>query len=335
MAWSLLRPLLFQGDAESTHERIVSVLAALGRTSAGRALLRAVSRQSLVSPGAARRVWNLDFRTAVGLAAGFDKNGVLLQALPHLGFGFAEIGSVTPRPQPGNARPRLSRDPSRQAIWNAMGFNNDGVEVVARRLEYAREQGWIPTNFPVGVNLGKNKDTPNEEAHRDYLEGARRFLSLADYLVINVSSPNTPGLRALQEPEGLRRIVDPILETRAGLRRSVPVLLKLAPETGGTTLAELLRALEDQIDGWILTNTLQSNSGGLSGGPLADLSRARLLETVGQTKKPIISVGGILDPGEAAQRVRSGASLVQAYAGYIYGGPAFPAQLEAAISQSG
>ncbi len=333
MLWSLVRPLLFQGDAETTHERTVSMISALGHTGAGRALLRAVSRQSLVPAAAATRVWDLEFRSPVGLAAGFDKNGVLLQALPHLGFGFAEIGSVTPRPQPGNPRPRLSRDPSRHAIWNAMGFNNDGVEVVARRLEHAREQGWIPCNFPIGVNLGKNKDTPNEEAHRDYLEGARRFLSVADYLVINVSSPNTPGLRALQEPEGIRRIVDPILESRAGSRPGVPVLLKLAPEIGGTALAELLGALEDRTDGWILTNTLQSNSGGLSGGPLAELSRARLLEAAGQTKKPIISVGGVLDPEEAARRVRAGASLVQAYAGYIYGGPAFPAELAAAISR--
>jgi len=334
MLWSVVRPLLFRGDAEATHERTVSMIASLGETGAGRALLRAISRQALVPADAATQVWNLQFRSPVGLAAGFDKNGVLLRALPHLGFGFAEIGSVTPRPQPGNPRPRLARDPSRQAIWNAMGFNNDGIEVVARRLEHARAEGWIPSDFPVGVNLGKNKDTPNEEAHRDYLEGSRRFLPFADYLVVNVSSPNTPGLRALQEPEGVRRILDPILEARAGSRRSVPVLLKLAPEIGGPALAELLGALEDRVDGWILTNTLQSNSGGLSGAPLAEMSRARLLEAVGQTRKPIISVGGILGEGEAAERIRAGASLVQTYAGDIYGGPAFPARLAAAVSVS-
>jgi dihydroorotate dehydrogenase len=332
MLWSLVRPLLFQGDAETTHERTVSMISALGQTGAGRALLRAVSRQSLVPAAAATRVWDLDFRSPVGLAAGFDKNGILLRALPHLGFGFAEIGSVTPRPQPGNPRPRLSRDPSRQAIWNAMGFNNDGVDAVARRLEHARAQGWIPSDFPIGVNLGKNKDTPNEEAHCDYLEGARRFLALADYLVVNVSSPNTPGLRALQEPDRIRRILDPILEARVGSPRSVPVLLKLAPEIGGAAWAELLHSLESRVDGWILTNTLQSNSGGLSGGPLAELSRARLVEAVCGTRKPIISVGGILDRGHAAERIRMGASLVQTYAGYIYGGPAFPAELAAAIS---
>jgi len=329
MLWSLVRPLLFQRDAESTHERTVSMLASLAKTGAGQALLRAASRQSLVSAGASKKVWDLEFRSPVGLAAGFDKNGVLLRALPHLGFGFAEIGSVTPRPQPGNPRPRLSRDPSRQAIWNAMGFNNDGVEAVARRLEQARSCGWIPSDFPVGVNLGKNKDTPNEEAHRDYLAGARRFLSLADYLVVNVSSPNTPGLRALQEPEGVRRILDPILDVRAGTVRSVPVLLKLAPEISGASLVELLDQLEHRVDGWILTNTLQFNSGGLSGKPLAELSRARLLEAIGRTRKPIISVGGILDADEARRRVESGASLIQAYAGYIYGGPAFPARLAA------
>jgi dihydroorotate dehydrogenase len=331
MLWSLVRPLLFQGDAETTHERTVSALERLGRSEAGRALLRTVARQHVIPGGSAREVWNLRFRSPVGLAAGFDKNGVLLRALPHLGFGFAEIGSVTPRPQPGNPRPRLSRDASRKAIWNAMGFNNDGIEVVAARLEQARGSGWIPSDFPVGVNLGKNKDTPNEVAHRDYLAGARRFMLLADYLVVNVSSPNTPGLRALQEPEGVRRILDPILEVRAGGARSVPVLLKLAPEISGTLLAELLRQLEDRVDGWILTNTLQSNSGGLSGEPLAEFSRARLLEAVGQTSKPIISVGGILDAHEARGRIEAGASLIQAYAGYIYGGPAFPARVAAGL----
>ena len=295
-------------------------------------MLRAASRQAWIEGLEPVRLWGLEFRTPVGLAAGFDKNGRLLRALPNLGFGFAEIGSVTPRPQPGNSRPRLRRDASRVAIWNAMGFNNDGVEAVAGRLARARERGWLPSNFPVGVNLGKNKDTPNDEAWRDYLAGARRFLPLADYLVVNVSSPNTPGLRALQEPEGVGRILDPILEARAGGSRRVPVLLKLAPELSGEALARLASALGGRVDGWVLTKTLQADSGGWSGGPLTELSRERLRDAHALGMRPVISCGGILDAEEARARLDSGASLVQAYAGYVYGGPSFPARLARAAA---
>ncbi|MBU6376654.1 MAG: dihydroorotate dehydrogenase (quinone), partial [Bdellovibrionales bacterium] len=197
LLWPILRSTLFTQDPEAAHDRVLSLLEGLSHSSAGRRWLRLLSAQSSLPTSASKKLWNLQFRTPVGLAAGFDKNGRLLRALPHCGFGFAEIGSVTPRAQPGNSKPRMSRDPSRQALWNAMGFNNEGAEAVARRLAHAREAGWVPSDFPVGVNLGKNKDTPNEQAHADYLEGSRLFLGLADYLVINVSSPNTPGLRAL------------------------------------------------------------------------------------------------------------------------------------------
>jgi len=328
--WEALKPVLFRADAETIHERTVSTIESLSRSGAGRALLRTVSRQASIPLSARVNRWNLTFRSPVGLAAGFDKNGRLLRSLPHLGFGFAEIGSITPKPQPGNPRPRLSRDPAQLALWNAMGFNNDGVEAVARRLSEAREQGWIPSDFPVGVNLGKNKDTSNERAHEDYLIGAQRFFGLADYLVVNISSPNTPGLRALQEPEGVKRIIGPILEAREAARSRVPVLLKLAPEISGESLTALLSSLDREIDGWLLTNTLQFNSGGLSGGPLRKISRDRLQEAYRQTAKPIISCGGILDPSEGRGRLDAGAALIQTYSGYIYGGPAFPARLAAA-----
>jgi dihydroorotate dehydrogenase len=283
-----------------------------------------MSRQDLLTPALRTRIWDLDFRSVVGLAAGFDKNGRLLRALPHLGFGFAEIGSVTPLPQSGNTRPRLARNPAEQAIWNAMGFNNDGVEAVARRLEHARHSGWIPVDFPVGVNLGKNKDTSNEEAFRDYLAGASRFLGLADYLVVNVSSPNTAGLRALQQPSELIKILEPVLSVRASKAPRTPVLLKLAPEIAGEALAELIHALDPLLDGWIFTNTLQASPGGISGGPLALLSRERTFQAIALTRKPIVSCGGILTPDEARVRVNGGARLVQTYSGYVYGGPEFP-----------
>ncbi len=330
MIWNFLRPLLFRFDAETVHERTTALLQVLSASHAGRGLLRTISRQSRLRPEAARTIWGVRFRSPIGLAAGFDKNGRLLRALPHLGFGFAEIGSVTPRPQPGNPRPRLSRDASQRALWNAMGFNNDGIEAVARRLAEARDQSWIPSDFPVGVNLGKNKDTSLELAHEDYLSGASRFMSLADYLVVNISSPNTPGLRALQEPERVRRIVDPILECRERMRSTTPLLLKLAPEIAGDSLSVLLKSLPE-IDGWVLTNTLQVNSGGISGGPLAELSGRRLEEAFEWTRKPIISCGGILESAEARRRLNSGAALLQVYSGYVYGGPSFPAALSAEV----
>jgi len=332
--WPVFRSALFSVDPEAAHDRVLGFLEGLSHSSGGRQLLQLLSAQAKLPSSASKRLWGLDFRTPVGLAAGFDKNGRLLRALPHLGFGFAEIGSVTPKAQLGNPRPRMSRDPSRQALWNAMGFNNEGAEAVARRLAHAREAGWIPSDFPVGVNLGKNKDTPNEQARLDYFEGARLFLGLADYLVINLSSPNTPGLRALQEPRAIRGILDPILELREARSLNTPILLKLAPEIEGEGLGELLSGLEDRVEGWVLTNTLQSLSGdragGLSGGPLRDISRLRLKEALSWTSKPVISCGGILDVEEARSRRDLGATLIQVYTGYIYGGPSYPVELSQA-----
>lgn len=269
------------------------------------------------------------FASRVGLAAGFDKDAEIVPALPSLGFGFAEIGTVTPRPQSGNDRPRLFRDLERQCVFNRMGFNGLGAAVVAKRLESVRDR--LPSAFRVGVNVGKNKDTPLEEAARDYAAAAAAFKSLADYIVINVSSPNTAGLRSLQAIESLHPIVDAVKEAIRGAK-SPPLLLKLAPEVESEELARIFAAADRWgVDGWVLTNTLAGNREGLSGGwsgkVLTELSRTRLEQARAVTRLPIISVGGIMDADEAERRVRLGANLVQIYSGWIFGGPSFPVEI--------
>jgi dihydroorotate dehydrogenase len=194
--------LLYLFDPEWIHQTIVALLRALHAASP--ALVRWISGASTASTGPGRIVFGIQFRTPLGLAAGFDKNAELLAALPDLGFGFSEVGTVTPRPQPGNPRPRLFRDVGAQSLFNRMGFNNDGATRVAERVRHARAK--LPPGFVVGVNLGKNKDTPEENAASDYEAAAREFEGLADYLVLNVSSPNTPGLRGLQDSDKLRPI---------------------------------------------------------------------------------------------------------------------------------
>jgi dihydroorotate dehydrogenase len=277
----------------------------------------------------------------VGLAAGFDKDAEIVLGLPDLGFGFAEIGTVTPRPQAGNPRPRLFRDAATASLFNRMGFNGLGAELVASRLREAREKSHarFPSSFRVGVNIGKNKDTPNEEAVADFLAAARPFREIADYLVVNVSSPNTPGLRSLQSVQALRPIALGLKELVGGWRRTPPVLLKLAPEIRGEDLRVLLEAAESWgVDGFVLTNTLAGTwpapggelLGGWSGGALTAASRESLLSALRWTSRPVISVGGILSEDEAVSRLRAGASLVQLYSGWVFRGPGFPTRIRRA-----
>lgn len=284
-------------------------------------------------------VFGMTFLSRVGLAAGFDKDAEILEGLPPLGFGFAEIGTVTPRPQPGNERPRLFRDPAQRAIFNCMGFNGLGATVVADNLGEVRQS--LPEDFRIGVNIGKNKDTPLDEASRDYALAVTAFNGLADYLVINVSSPNTPGLRSLQTVEGIKPIVGSVQEVIGSWRTTPPLLLKIAPEIRAGDLVELIQGVEPLgIDGWVLTNTLSGTiqrkgkeyAGGLSGQPLAVESRNRLKDARSATCKPIISVGGIMDAAEARLRMELGADLIQVYTGWIYGGPTFPAEISRSIS---
>jgi dihydroorotate dehydrogenase len=336
--WRIIRRALFKMDAETAHRLTVGLIEFGHKTHT----LRIVSGASNeYYPAASRpQVLGMSFRSRVGLAAGFDKDAELVAVLPELGFGFAEIGTVTPRPQPGNERPRLFRDPARASVFNRMGFNGQGAEAVSRRL--ALTQGRLPEDFRVGINLGKNKDTSLEDAASDYAQAASAFDGLADYMVVNVSSPNTPGLRSLQTIEALRPIIDAVNNVIGKWSRRPPLLLKLAPELEGAGLAELISEIESSksapIDGWILTNTLGGQHlgrvGGWSGGLLTDHARRSLVSARAVSSLPIISVGGILTAEEALERRRLGADLVQVYSGWIYGGPGFPAVLSAKLAKS-
>jgi dihydroorotate dehydrogenase len=329
--WKVIRRFLFQLDPERAHRLTVRLIEVGHQSHTLKIMSGASSRY--YSETELPQVFGMTFRSRVGLAAGFDKDAELVTALPSLGFGFAEIGTVTPRPQPGNERPRLFRDPARASVFNRMGFNGAGAELVSRRL--AAVKGSLPPHFRIGVNLGKNKDTSLEDAALDYAKAASRFRDLADYLVVNVSSPNTPGLRSLQTIEALRPIVAAVHEVISQWSRRPPLLLKIAPELQGESLAQLMTELESSkdasIDGWILTNTLggelQGQVGGWSGGLLTEKSRKSLVDARAVSRLPIISVGGILTAEEAMERRRLGAALVQIYSGWIYGGPSFPAVL--------
>ena len=281
------------------------------------------------------RVLGLDFANPVGLAAGFDKNAEVVDAMLGLGFGFVEAGSVTPRPQPGNPKPRLFRVPEQGGVINRMGFNNEGLEPFAQRLE-RRLSGGRRAPGIVGANLGKNKDTV--EAADDYVLGVTRVAALADYLVVNVSSPNTPGLRALQGRDPLRTLLGRVLDARTAckLAKAPPILLKIAPDLTDEDKADIAAvALESGIDGLIVSNTtiarpaeipepLRSEAGGLSGKPLFAPSTAVLREMYGLTggRLPLIGAGGIASGADAYAKIRAGASLVQLYSALVYAGPA-------------
>lgn len=280
-----------------------------------------------------KEVFGLRFDNPVGLAAGFDKNARLLKNLAHLGFGFIEIGTVTPRPQRGNPKPRLFRLISDQALINRMGFNNVGAVSVARRLRKRHE------NIIVGANIGKNKDTPNPEAFRDYEACFMELQELVDYFVINVSSPNTPGLRELQEKEPLTKLLKHLQKLNKGIPNPKPILLKIAPDLSNAHLDTIIAIVKQTgIDGIIATNTTISREdlrtskhqlsrigdGGLSGKPLAKRSTEiiRYLHKKSNRSFPIIGVGGIHSPADALEKLDAGATLIQLYTGLIYEGPA-------------
>jgi dihydroorotate dehydrogenase len=329
--YDILRPLLFKLDAEAAHR---ATLYALG-----------VAQRSGFSHWIARppadlptKVFGITFPNPIGLAAGLDKNAEHLDALDALGFGFIEVGTVTPRPQAGNDRPRLFRLPRHEAIINRMGFNNAGVDALVRNVQRSSYHGVL------GINIGKNKDTPNEKAASDYLLCLTRVYELASYVTVNISSPNTQGLRDLQEEATLRRFISVLREAQERLGsqhgRRKPMLLKIAPDLSEAELdaiAEVL--LRTGIDGVICTNTTIDHAavaddprgheaGGLSGKPLFDRSTAVLagMHKRLQGRIPLIGVGGILDGSDAAEKMEMGASLVQLYSGLIYRGPPLVAE---------
>lgn len=326
--YSVLRPALFGLDAENAHRLAVRILAA-------------APARATASKGAGplrQRLWGLEFPNPIGLAAGFDKNAEAFRAALGLGFGFVEIGSVTPRPQPGNPRPRLFRLVKDRAVINRMGFNNDGMERVASRLE-----GRDRARGVVGVNLGKNKETIDAAA--DYELGVARLGPLADYLVINVSSPNTPGLRALQGKEPLAELITRTLAARDRLAKKPPVLLKIAPDLTDADQGDIASvALDRGLDGLIISNTtiarpagldpaMAVETGGLSGAPLFAPSTALLGRMYRLTggKLPLIGVGGIAGARDAYAKIRAGASLVQLYSALVYEGPGLVGRIVAEL----
>jgi dihydroorotate dehydrogenase len=343
-----LRPALFALDAERAHDLTMTAL----RQPLVLNTLRRAEDASL-KEHLSQRLWGLDFRNPVGLAAGLDKQGTALPAWDALGFGFAEIGTVTPRPQPGNPKPRLFRLPDDRAIINRFGFNSDGAKGVARNLAAGvtniRQKADTTVGFRIGINIGKNKETPNERAADDYVRSVEELHPFADYFAINVSSPNTAGLRDLQESRTLRALVEQVV-ARAGARdgpRSIPVLVKISPDTAETDLLQSVEAaVEGGAQGVIATNTtvsragLQtppsaSEAGGLSGLPLkrAANSVTKLLFRHFGKQVPIIGVGGIFTADDAYERIRAGAVLVQVYTGLIYEGPGMIHRMKEGLAQ--
>jgi dihydroorotate dehydrogenase len=328
--YELLKPLLFQLDPEQVHDLVMKILRA---SSMSQTMLEVIGQICKLQDERLNvKLWNLEFPNPVGLAAGFDKNALALPVWAALGFGFVEIGSVTALGQLGNPKPRLFRLPEDKAIINRMGFNNDGASVIAARLELWRHTHGQP-KIPLGINLGKSKITPLEEAPQDYLSSLKKLWEYGDYFVLNVSSPNTPNLRELQDKDKLEELLSTVMEFANARETQKPILLKVAPDLSFEQLDEILLLLEKhKLSGIIATNTTLARdglktqideAGGLSGAPLKQTSLEILkhLKTQLNGKLPIISVGGISNGDDVQQRLDAGASLVQVYSGWIFEGP--------------
>jgi dihydroorotate dehydrogenase len=314
--YSLIRKLLFQLDAEDAHELAVRQMIALQKIPI---VLRAIERFCAPPPSARRELMGLTFPSPIGIAAGFDKNALMMPMLAALGFGFVEVGTVTLRPQPGNPRPRLFRYPAHNALINRLGFNNDGADAVAERLA-----SWQRT-VPLFVNIGKNRDIPIDGAADDYGACAMKLARHADAVVVNLSSPNTPSLRELQRPEHLERILAAV----------GPALVKIAPDIDDAMLNEICDVCATRARGMICTNTTiarpfpSNETGGLSGAPLIQPSTSilrKVRERVGPAF-PLIGTGGIFTADDVRAKFAAGADLVQVYTGFIYEGPLFAARL--------
>ena len=331
--YPLARPLLFSMDAERAHAATLCALERAYRAGLGGLLATRTSPMPT-------KAFGLVFPNPVGLAAGLDKNGAHVDALLGLGFGFIEIGTVTPHAQPGNPAPRLFRLPAHRALINRLGFNNEGVDALVRNVERAQRKG----AGLLGINIGRNRDTPNDFAEGDYLQCMEKVYPLADYITVNISSPNTAGLRELQEEQALRRLVGTLREAqeRLGAKhgKRVPMLVKVAPDLSDDDVDAAGRVLSDlRVDGVVATNTTiartavqgdprAGEAGGLSGAPLMEPStavlrrlRSRLPESI-----PMIGVGGIMGGADAAKKMAAGAQLVQLYTGLVYRGPALVAE---------
>ncbi len=340
--YNLLRSILFRFSPEAAHHLSMSLLRAACSMGWLRNLLarffRAKGQKGFDN-------WGLHYPNKVGLAAGFDKNACYLRELETLGFGFVEIGTVTPLGQPGNDKPRVFRLPADKGLINRMGFNNEGVKAVAQRLRAYRSKH---TPMIIGGNIGKNKVTPNEDAWKDYEICFRELADCVDYFVVNVSSPNTPGLRALQEKESLRRILTHLQVINNEREKPLPLLLKIAPDLGPGELDDVADlALEIRLDGLVVSNTTISReglttdaekvkamgAGGLSGAPVRQKSTEVLKYIIAKTggKIPVIASGGIFTAADAKEKLDAGACLVQVWTGFIYEGPMIAKKIASSI----
>jgi len=326
MFYPAIRKVLFQFDAETIHELTIKGLKNTGSTP-----LNALYKQYVTNKPVT--VMGIDFPNSLGLAAGLDKNGECINAFAAMGFGFVEIGTVTPRPQAGNPKPRIFRLPQANAVINRMGFNNKGVDYLVSQVRAAKFSGVL------GINIGKNKDTPEENAKDDYIHCMQKVYDFASYITINISSPNTPGLRSLQYGDALNELLSALKIKQAQLAKQynkyVPIAVKIAPDLTEDEVISIAQSLIDNnIDGVIATNTTLSREGveglefgneqgGLSGAPVKEKSTKviSILASVLDGKLPIIGVGGIASSADANEKLAAGASLVQVYTGFIYQGP--------------
>ena len=336
--WNLLRPLLFSLPPETAHALALRMIQFIGWSP----LAKKTVKRLYASQGKPIKLWGLNFNNQVGLAAGWDKDARAIHGLSAFGFGHVEVGTVTPNPQSGKKKPRIFRLSKDEALINRMGFPSKGENYVADQILYK------PRDIVIGVNIGKNSDTPNEEAYVDYCTLLTRFATLADYLVINISSPNTVGLRDLQTRNHLEDLLDKLLNVRQDMssekQRKIPLLVKLSPDLSDQQLDDVVGIILDKkMDGIVATNTTLSRDnltsrqkneiGGASGKILTLQSRETLKKIVDRTggNLPIISVGGIMDSDEAKRRIDMGASLVQLYTGFVYHGPKLIKQINEEI----
>lgn len=343
--YSFLRKLFFQLEPERAHYSAMNMLQTLRKLPGGKSTIQSLFK--VPQQGLQKSVFGLSFRNPVGLGAGFDKNARYLEELDVLGFGFVEIGTVTPQPQEGNDKPRLFRLVADQALINRMGFNNEGVEVIAQRLRNWRLHARFKApndKLLVGGNIGKNKVTPNEEAWKDYEICFRALHAYVDFFVVNVSSPNTPGLRALQEKDALHKILTHLQGLNKTFAVQRPILLKIAPDLEWSQIDDVIAlAREIQLDGLVATNTTISReglhtpaaevaaigAGGLSGAPIRERATEVVRYLCQQLKGdiPVIASGGIFTAADAQEKLDTGAALCEVWTGFIYEGPGIVQQI--------